>query len=116
MNKEEKFLPIGSVVLLKEAVQKVMITGFLLKNEEDGQVYDYCGCIYPFGELSLNAAMMFNHDKIDTVFFKGYTNDEEVMFKKQLNEIVASGKVEELFNQAAAASRHEVTHPRPPWQ
>ena len=46
--KYEKFLPIGTVVLLKNATKKIMITGFYVKAEGQEQVFDYTGCIYPF--------------------------------------------------------------------
>lgn len=98
MNKGEKYLPVGSVVLLKDAQQKLMITGFIVQNEK-GQTFDYCGCPYPFGVLSMEINMLFNHDQIETLFFKGYSNDEEVFFKQQLNELESSGKLDELLKQ-----------------
>ena len=39
---KEKYLPIGSVVILKGATKKVMITGFFSIADQDQQVvYDY---------------------------------------------------------------------------
>ena len=39
-----KFLPIGSIVLLKEATKKMMIIGFsVIAEEEKEKVYDYLG-------------------------------------------------------------------------
>lgn len=36
MNNKEKYLPIGSVVLLKNAKKRIMITGFVAKGKETG--------------------------------------------------------------------------------
>ena len=40
--KLEKYLPIGSVVLLDGGETKVMITGFVASAEDENEVYDYC--------------------------------------------------------------------------
>ena len=66
-NIKEKFLPIGTVVMLKGGTKRVMIIGFCVTNGEDKEVYDYSGCLYPEGLLSSNEICMFNHDLIDTV-------------------------------------------------
>ena len=59
MNK--KFLPIGTVVLLKGGVKKLMITGFMsVEKENINKAYDYCGCLYPEGVLSSNNSFLFN--------------------------------------------------------
>ena len=46
----KELLPIGSVVLLKGGIKKIMITGIkpVSKDDEDGteQEYDYIGVIY----------------------------------------------------------------------
>ena len=47
---KEKFLPIGTVVLLKDATKKVMITSYLIfakGDQEEKNMYDYGGCPYP---------------------------------------------------------------------
>ena len=90
---KEKFLPIGSVVLLKEAKEEIMITSYCIipldDNKENGKVnkeelkmYDYGGCIYPAGIIDNNAICGFNHDQIDKVLFVGYESDKQ----KQLND------------------------------
>ena len=56
MNKnkiDEKFLPIGTVVMLKDGTKRVMITGFCaVENNGTPQMWDYSGCMYPEGILS----------------------------------------------------------------
>ncbi len=84
----EKYLPIGTVCRLKNATKNVMITGFCVvkQNDEDQQMYDYSGCIYPQGVISSEYNIMFDHSDIDEILYQGYSNDEEKEFKKQLNE------------------------------
>lgn len=89
MKNQEKFLPIGSVVILEGGTKKIMITGFCSISEMDRtQVYDYSGCIYPEGYLSSNQICLFNHDQIEKVFFAGYESEEEKEFKKSLEKMV----------------------------
>ena len=56
----DKYLPLGTVVLLKNAYKRIMITGFACSSpENEGQIYDYCGCLYPEGIISSNQNMLF---------------------------------------------------------
>lgn len=87
----EKYLPIGTVVLLKGGRKRAMITGFCsVAQENQEKIYDYSGCVYPEGYLSSNQVCLFDHDQIDKIFFLGYEDDEEKVFKDKLNKIVAS--------------------------
>ena len=83
--KYEKFLPIGSVVLLKNTTKKAMICGFCVqvKNGESG-VFDYIGCLYPEGILDTDKNLLFNHDQIDKIYAIGYSDEDEKKFKEQL--------------------------------
>lgn len=80
MSAFEKYLPIGSVVLLKGAQKRLMIYGRLQKAEETGEVRDYIGCLYPEGNISTRETYMFNHDQIDKVYFIGFQDPEEFEF------------------------------------
>lgn len=88
--KVETFLPIGSVVMLKEANQELMITGFCVAQEIDGKqvVYDYLGCLWPMGVIDTNKNFVFNHEEIGEVIFKGLENETELAHKKQLEKLV----------------------------
>lgn len=82
----EKYLPIGTVVMLKGGSKRVMIAGFCAMAEEAGdKVYDYSGCIYPEGFISSTQTCLFDHEQIEKVYFKGLVDEEEVNFKKKLN-------------------------------
>ena len=92
MNNEigEKYLPIGTVVMLKNGTKRAMITGFCSVAQEDkNKMYDYCGCIYPEGYVSSNQVCLFDHDQIIQVFHKGLVDDEEITFKNKLKEIIS---------------------------
>ena len=44
-----EFLPVGSVVLLKEAKRPIVIMGYMVAEENSNQIWDYVGCAYPIG-------------------------------------------------------------------
>ena len=86
---EERFLPIGSVVLLKGGKKRVMVIGFCaVAAEKNDKVFDYCGCIYPEGLMSSNQTCMFDHSQIEKVYAKGFADEEEIGFKQKLNNLI----------------------------
>lgn len=88
---EERFLPVGSVVLLKGGQKRVMIIGFcVMAKETEGKIFDYSGCLYPEGLMAANQTCMFDHDQIEKVFFKGFVDEEETNFKAKLNTLIAN--------------------------
>ena len=83
MENNDKYLPIGSVVLLKGGTKKAMVTGFCSVAEEDTEkMYDYTGCVYPEGFLDFDQICLFDHSQIEKVYHVGYVDDEEREFKK----------------------------------
>lgn len=88
MNKE-KYLPLGTVCLLKEATKKVMIIGFAARGKETGaQVYDYVACMYPEGMLNSEQNLLFNHDQIKDIYYMGYASSEDNEFKLKLKGLI----------------------------
>lgn len=88
-NMEGKFLPVGTVVMLKGGSKRLMITGFCVVAEQDkSKIYDYCGCLYPEGVVSTNQNAVFNHDQIQQVYHMGLKDEEEVEFKNSLNKLL----------------------------
>ena len=83
---ENEYLPIGSVVLLKNANKRVMITGFYVSSQEvnSDKVYDYVGCLYPEGVISSSQNLVFDNDQISQIVFVGYRDIEEQLFKENL--------------------------------
>lgn len=87
MNRE-KYLPLGSLVLLKGAKKKVMVIGFMASsNETEDKVFDYMGCMYPEGVLSSDQTLVFNHEQIDQIYYMGYSDEEEKNFKNKIKEL-----------------------------
>lgn len=81
------YLPIGSVVLLKNGSVKLMIVSRGLNVKRGGEVYffDYSGVLFPQG-LDGDKVAYFNHDAIDTVYFTGYNNEESSVMTDTMNE------------------------------
>ena len=73
-------LPIGSVVLLKDATKKLVIIGILQVNPSESKTYDYLGVPYPEGYIGSNNNFLFNHSDINDIIFNGYTNPERDIF------------------------------------
>lgn len=87
--KYEKYLPLGSVVMLKNATKRLLITGFcVMPNEDKNKIYDYSGCLYPEGIISTEQTALFNHDQIERIYAIGYSDDEEKAFKEKLKEAI----------------------------
>ena len=98
----EKYLPIGTVVILKGATKRIMITGFASMSPETGdKIFDYSGCTYPEGFMNYNEVCVFDHNQIDKVFFKGYSDEEDKEIKKVL--------VEQLSNISSMSVKEEPT-------
>ena len=85
----KKYLPIGTVVMLKGGTKRVMISGFCAINGDNTEeIYDYSGCMYPEGFLSSNQICLFNHDQIEKIYHIGLADDEEEKeFKAKLDEL-----------------------------
>lgn len=81
------YLPIGSVVLLKNGKKRVMVYGRKVKANGEEKVYDYLGCLYPEGALSSNDVILFDHDQIQLVYFIGFQDLEEIVFRNRLREV-----------------------------
>ena len=81
----EKYLPIGTVVLLKDAEKRLMITGFCTSSEDDVEKdYDYSGCLYPEGIISSKQTFLFNHNQITKIFHFGLRDEEEQKLQEVL--------------------------------
>lgn len=85
---KEKYLPVGTVVLLKNGKKRVMVTGFCVTPEGKDEAFDYSGCLYPEGFLSSNQNCLFNHSQIEKIFHMGLIDEEELKFKEQLKSLI----------------------------
>lgn len=84
----KNFLPIGSVVLLKDAAKRLMICGRIQMRTDEGErkLYDYCGCLYPEGILDPERTFLFNNEDIVKVFYMGMQDEEEFKFRAYILE------------------------------
>lgn len=85
----DKVLPVGTVVLLKNANKRLMIIGYQRMKEAGGKIYDYCGCVYPEGFTSPAEAAVFDHEQIDRIIAVGLQNPAQIEFSEKLREVIA---------------------------
>ncbi len=86
MNK--RYLPIGSVIKLKNNNKSIMITGYYsVEYARDLEIYDYSGCAYPEGVMIKSSCCSFNQSDIKEVLFEGYKTEEYKTLTNGLNEI-----------------------------
>jgi len=93
----EKFLPVGTVVMLHEGTKRIMITGFCVfemgdDNSGEKKLWDYCGCLYPEGVLSTAESFLFDHNQIKDIYHLGLDEDEdaeEKEFKRNLKNFLS---------------------------
>lgn len=86
---KEKFLPIGSVVILKNGQKKLMILSYLIfpsGSDEKKEMYDYGACTFPEGVVDSKVGIGFNHEDIKEVVHLGLEDDEY----KDLNKLLAA--------------------------
>lgn len=77
----KNLLPIGSVVLLKGGNKRVMICGRVQNRAGTNEIYDYSACFFPEGIVNPGNMFFFNRDAIETVFFIGLQDKEELDFR-----------------------------------
>lgn len=82
-----KYLPLGSVVILKGGVQKVVIVarGMIVKITESPLFFEYGGALYPQGIVDDNI-MYFNDEDIQKVIYEGYKDDDDALMCENINE------------------------------
>lgn len=80
------FLPIGTVVVLKEGTKRVMIVGVLQRDANNGRLWEYVGVLYPEGYINSDQMYLFNGDAIDKVFALGYQDEEQFAFKEMADQ------------------------------
>lgn len=99
---KNKYLPIGSIVLLKEGKKRIMITGYYVTNVSDNKIYDYSACIYPEGIVDNKTIILFNNEDISNIIFTGYSDEEEKKHKVALKYIIqqdlTNGKEDTIKN------------------
>jgi len=94
-------LPLGTVVELKGATHKTMITGHNVSDQikevkgndlfsyEGGKprIFDYMGVLWPEGDV-LTKVGVFNNEDIAKVYFKGFVDEENEGFNQKYDEAI----------------------------
>lgn len=107
--KYKKYLPLGTVVLMKGAKKRVMITGYIAKSPETkDKVWDYIGCMWPEGVISADKNLLFDHKNIDKIYAIGYTDEEQKRFMKVIDGAVALKEIEASNKQLASANNTNI--------
>ena len=91
MNNIKDLLPIGTVVILKGGKKRLMIFGIkqtVRKENELLSEYDYIGVPYPEGIVGTEAQFLFEHEDIETVYFRGYEDIERQEFIYEVSKAV----------------------------
>ena len=92
----EGLLPIGSVVILKEARHRMMIIGYCQKKlDQKEKIFDYVGCLYPEGYISADQCYLFNCEQIDKVYHVGYQTDGQFAFVEKVSDAIRTLRADE---------------------
>lgn len=85
---KDKFLPIGTTVMLKGATTPLTIISYcVFPKTKKEEIYEYGGCPYPHGVLDPDEVHAFNHEQIDSILHMGY----ETEASKELSRILNGG-------------------------
>lgn len=89
------YLPLGSIVIVKGGVRKLMIIARGLGTKLDGknQFFDYGACLYPEGLVGDNI-MFFNHADIVKEVFVGFADEENELMVQNINDWIKNSELE----------------------
>lgn len=90
--KIKDLLPIGSVIIMKEGEQPLMIYGILQTDTrksllKKSQEYDYVCVPYPQGNMGEGSSFFANHEDIEKILFRGFENEERDKFLNELSQL-----------------------------
>lgn len=86
---KEKFLPVGTVIMLEGGTKRIMVNGFCaIDPENPKEMYDYSGVLFPEGALSSDQALLFNHNQIKEISHMGLEDDESRKFNLKMKMLL----------------------------
>ena len=91
MEEKIEYLPLGSIVVVSGGVKKYVIVarGLSVKVNGENKFFDYGACMYPEGMMG-DQLMYFQHSNISKVVFKGFSDDDDKMMVKNIQEAMES--------------------------
>ncbi len=84
---KKRYLPIGSVVLLKDSQKRIMIVGVKQKQVDSDKVWDYSACLYPEGIIDPDRLFLFDTEQIERLYFVGMQDGEGLAYLEQLSHL-----------------------------
>lgn len=106
---KEKYLPIGTVVLLKGGRKYAMITSYFIfptGKDPKKELFDYGGCEYPEGVIDSKTGIGFNHENIEKVIHLGFEDED---FEYLNNAMKQNGEIlKKEFIKALEATKNKV--------
>lgn len=102
MIEEKSFLPLGSIVILRGALKKLMIIS--RASVLNDKYFDYGAILYPEGMIDENVAY-FNSKDIVKVVSEAYTDDDDALLVEQLcqaKEEYLASRVQEIEKNVSA--------------
>lgn len=89
MTDKNILLPIGSIVKLKKSTTPVMVCGITqaVKSKEDMLYADYIGVVYPQGFINFHSMILFNHDSIENVIFRGFDDEKRATYIEAMKSV-----------------------------
>jgi len=82
-NNIEQYLPIGSIVKVKD--NNFVIVGYRVSLPKITKKYDYMGYPYPYGFLSNEENFVFDTSEIKAIIFEGYKDEQYHEMIKNIN-------------------------------
>lgn len=101
------FLPLGSIVILKGTIKKLMIV--VRANVLEGRYFDYGGILYPEGVVDGNIAYFNKEDIVKTVW-EGFTDDDDALVVEQIMQAKKDFPGAGADTAGEAANRAESIH------
>ncbi len=85
-----KFYPLGTIVIVKGSVKKLMLIGRGVVTTIKGQqkYFDYVACTYPEGLVG-ETVLYVNHEDIEEIIYKGFQDEDDQRMQENLKEQIA---------------------------
>jgi len=89
---KKNYLPIGSVVGVKDDSRRLLIIGRQVFSGSNRVVRDYAALEYPNGFIDAeDTFILFDRSDIEVVYHYGYVDEVEVELDKRLHEVDEKG-------------------------
>jgi hypothetical protein len=90
---QKKYLPVGSIIGLKDDSRRLLIIGRQLYSESNNIIRDYAALEYPNGFVDAkDKFILFDNKDIVTVYHYGYVDEIEMQLDEKLHEAAYKGE------------------------